>query len=98
MNIVAKSSIEAYCTTYPAAAAQLRAWYETVKKAKWQNPEEVKNKYPKVSVLKSGRLVFNIVGGSYRLIVHLDYPRQRMYILWFGTHQEYDKIDADTVE
>ncbi len=39
----------------------------------------------------------NIVGGSYRLIVHLDYPRQRMYILWFGTHQEYDKIDANTV-
>jgi len=63
----------------------------------WRNPQDVKRSHPKASILKSGRAVFNIKGNDYRLIVQLDYSVGLVRIRFFGTHAEYDEIDAETV-
>jgi mRNA interferase HigB len=63
----------------------------------WHNPEDVKASYPKASILKAGRVVFNIKGNDYRLIARLQYQASVLVIRFFGTHAEYDKIDAETV-
>lgn len=66
-------------------------------RAEWRNPEDVKASYPKASILKSGRVVFNVKGNDYRLIVRVQYQAGILAIRFFGTHAEYDEIDAETV-
>ncbi len=97
MNVIKAPTIRGYQTEYPEAAEALKAWLKIASKAKWKEPEDVLAVFPKTSVLKNGRLVFNIVGNRYRLIVRINYLSQSIYIRFFGTHQEYDKVDADTV-
>jgi mRNA interferase HigB len=80
-----------------AARTQYEAWLHIVGHAKWRNPEDVKASYPKASILKGSRVVFNIKGNDYRLIARLRYPAQVLAIRFFGTHLEYDKIDAETI-
>ena len=72
-------------------------WYKEVKKEHQKSPQDIKLKYPKASILKNNRVVFNIVGNRYRLIVKINYDFEKIYIVFFGSHQEYDKINADTV-
>ena len=66
-------------------------------RAQWRNPEDVKTAYPKASILKAGRVVFNIKGNDYRLIAAIQYRAEVVAIRFFGTHSEYDRIDAETV-
>ena len=66
-------------------------------KANWTSPTDIKNEYPKASILKAGRVVFNICGNKYRLITHINYLRQWVFIRFIGTHTEYDKIDAEKI-
>lgn len=80
-----------------AARSQYDAWLEIVGRAQWRNPENVKASYPKASILKAGRVVFNIKGNDYRLVAALRYQAGVLVIRFFGTHAEYDKIDAETV-
>jgi mRNA interferase HigB len=80
-----------------AARSQYEAWLEIVDRAQWRNPEDVKASYPKVSILKAGRVVFNIKGNDFRLVSALQYRAGVLAIRFFGTHAEYDKIDAETV-
>jgi mRNA interferase HigB len=80
-----------------AARAQYQAWLDIVARAQWRNPEDVKASYPKASILKSSRVVFNIKGNDYRLIARIQYQAGVLAIRFFGTHAEYDKIDAETV-
>jgi mRNA interferase HigB len=68
-----------------------------VTRANWRNPEDVKMSYPKASILKASRVVFNIKGNDYRLVARVQYQAGAMAIRFFGTHVEYDKIDAETV-
>lgn len=75
----------------------LLAWKNEVKRESWNNPNELKAKYGNASVLKNNRVVFNICGNSYRLIVDINYQNKIVYIKWFGTHKEYDDIDADAL-
>lgn len=97
MKVIAVSRVREYQEAYPNAAKALSAWLTIAKKAKWQTPQEVQQVDPKVSILKDGRLVFNIAGNNYRLIVKVNYVTQSIFIRWFGTHPEYDKIDANSV-
>jgi mRNA interferase HigB len=97
MNVISRPRIAEYQKAFPLAADRLGAWLAVASKAKWQTPEDVKNFDPKTSFVGNGRAIFNIVGGRYRLIVRIDYLSQSIYIRWFGTHQEYDKLDATTV-
>jgi mRNA interferase HigB len=80
-----------------AARSQYRAWLDIVTHAEWRNPEQVKASYPKTSILRAGRVVFNIKGNDYRLIVRVQYQAGVMAIRFFGTHAEYDEVDAETV-
>ena len=80
-----------------AARAQYDAWRAIAETAQWKTPEEAKKSHPKASILKSSRVVFNIKGNDFRLVALVDYQSGIMMIRFFGTHEEYDKIDAETV-
>lgn len=80
-----------------AARAQYDAWTAIVEKAQWKTPEDVKKAHPKASILKGSRVVFNIKGNDYRLIAVVQYAHGVMMIRFFGSHEDYDKVDAETV-
>ncbi len=75
----------------------LRAWCAEVAAAAWTNPAQIKARYPHASLIGNKRVVFNIGGNKYRLIVDIDYTRQVVFIVFIGTHKDYDKVDAETV-
>ncbi|SRR5216684_1577622 len=80
-----------------AARSQYEAWREIVRHAAWRNPEDVKASHPKASILKAGRVVFNIKGNDYRPVARVQYQAGVLVIRFFGTHAEYDDIDAEQV-
>lgn len=80
-----------------AARSQYDAWLAIAQAAQWRNPEDVKVSHPKASILKGSRVVFNIKGNDFRLIAAVQYQAGVVSIRFFGTHAEYDKIDAETV-
>jgi mRNA interferase HigB len=80
-----------------AARAQYDAWRAIAESAQWKTPQDVKQAHPKASILKGGRVVFNIKANDYRLITVVQYVNGVMMIRFFGSHEEYDKIDAETV-
>jgi len=98
MNILKRQTINDLGSKYPRAKKQLDVWYGEVKKAQWKDPADVKQEYPKASILRNKRVVFDIMGGEYRLIVKVEYEFEAVFIKFFGTHQEYDAIDAETVD
>jgi mRNA interferase HigB len=81
-----------------AVKAQLDSWYDAIRKAEWKNSAELKTQFASASVLSSERVVFNIKGNDYRLIVAINYPYQVVRIRWLGTHREYDRINAREVQ
>ena len=98
MNIVSKQTYLLICDEYPAAAEFLKAWYQDAAKADWASPQDVKNRYASASIIQNNRVVFNIKGNDYRLIAGINYRLRALYIKFFGTHAEYDRVDAATVE
>lgn len=79
------------------AEQALLAWHAEAKAADWQNSADIKAKYKNASILKDSRVVFNICGNKYRLIVRINYPFSTIYIRFIGTHKEYDAIDAEVI-
>jgi mRNA interferase HigB len=79
------------------ARSQYDAWMQIVSRAQWRNPQDVKAAHPKASILKAGRVVFNVKGNDYRLVARVQYQAGVVAIRFFGTHAEYDRIDAETV-
>jgi mRNA interferase HigB len=75
----------------------LQAWFAEVRKAQWTSPAQVKAQYRNASILKSGRVVFNIAGNKYRLVVHVRYELGIVFIRFAGTHRDYDQIDAESI-
>lgn len=96
-RIIAKSTLREFWEKYADSEQYLKTWYDTVKSAKWFSPNDVKQTYVSASILKNGRVVFNIKGNSYRLVVKFNYEKQWAFIRFIGTHPEYDKINADTI-
>jgi mRNA interferase HigB len=97
MRIIAKSTLRAFWTCYPDAEAPLLAWYREAEKADWESPARVKEQYRSASVVGGNRVVFNIKGNDYRLVVQINYPYRVVYVRFVGTHAEYDKIDVREV-
>lgn len=102
MHVLSRKSLRAYWEAYkgadqPALERALKSWYREVNKARWSNANELKQKYRNASTLKSGRVVFNICGNKFRLIVGVNYSAKVVYIKWVGTHAEYDDINAEEV-
>ena len=96
-SIISRKALREHWEARPASEEQLRAWYAEAKAASWSSPAEVKAKYRSASILKGGRVVFNICGNKYRLVVRINYDYHVVFIRFVGTHREYDKIDADTI-
>lgn len=97
MRVIAKRSLRQFWDVYPDAQAPLEAWHGEALKAKWTTPQAVKAHFGTASILKSGRVVFNIGGNKYRLVVDIDYLRMVCFVKFIGTHGEYDRIDAGTI-
>ena len=99
MRIVKEKTLTEYCrlSKYKKAAESLKAFIYEVRYSDWENAKELKSKYGNASIISSKRVVFNIKGNDYRLIVDVEYKLRIVFIEWFGTHTEYDKIDAKTV-
>jgi mRNA interferase HigB len=100
VRIIAKRTLRLFWESnrrYADAKRALEDWHAQVSQADWSTPAHVKNQYADASILKGGRVVFNICGNRYRLIVKINYPYRVVYIRFVGTHAEYDEIDAETV-
>jgi len=100
MRIVSKRTLREFWETHPrgaSARASLQIWHTTVEHAEWATPADVKATYPHASILKNGRVVFNIGGNKFRLVAAINYGKQVVYIRFVGTHHEYDDIDAEAV-
>jgi len=96
-RIIAKRTLREFWEKHLDSEQYLKTWYETAKSSNWQSPNDVKKTYIHASILKNNRVVFNIKGNSYRLIVKFNYDRQWAFIRFVGTHVEYDNIDANTI-
>jgi len=103
MIVIGTEAVESYLADHAghkgikATRSQFEAWLDIVARANWRNPEDVKASYPKASVLKASRVVFNIKGNDYRLVAAVQYRAGVLAIRFFGSHAEYDRIDVETV-
>jgi len=97
MRIITKRQLTVFWKKHKDAEQPLRAWLAEAKHARWRTPADIKKKYRSASFLANNRVVFNIAGNKYRLIVKIHYNRGIVYIRFIGTHTEYDRIDAENI-
>ncbi|MBF0621186.1 MAG: type II toxin-antitoxin system HigB family toxin [Magnetococcales bacterium] len=100
MRIIAKRTLREFWESSPTfcdSKGQLEAWHSFVLKANWATPSDIKAEFRNASFLKGNRVVFNIAGNKYRLIVKINYQYRIVYIRFIGTHAQYDQIDAEAV-
>ena len=97
MRIIAKRTLRRYWEVHRDAERPLRAWHGEARAADWSSPADVKRELRNVSIVGKDRLVFNIGGNKYRLIVRVDYVHKVVFIRFIGSHADYDKVDARSV-
>ena len=97
MKILVKKTILFYIEKYPIAKTQLLIWYNEFTKLNFNNFNELKSVYGNASIVNNDRVVFNIKGNDFRLVVSINFVQTACYVIWFGTHKEYDKINVETV-
>ncbi len=100
MRIISLSTLKALWEggrSYQDAKEPGLAWYRQTLKADWASPAAVKTDFRNASILRDGRVVFNIAGNKYRLVVWINYPYRVVYVRFFGTHRQYDAIDAQSI-
>lgn len=98
MNVIARRALKAFWERYPQAEIPLGTWYEIVSKGDWSGPADLKKAFGNnVDFVGDNRVIFDIGGNKYRLVVHFSYRFKTALIKFVGTHEEYDGIDAETV-
>lgn len=97
MRVIAKKTLRDFWEKHPDCEQQLKAWYQEAEDAGWKGPNDIKRDYPTASFLADNRVVFNIKGNHYRLIVKINYSYGMVWIRFVGTHAEYDKVDATKI-
>jgi mRNA interferase HigB len=97
LKVIAKKVLREYWVKHPDSEQQLKSWYQEAEDAEWKSPRDIKRDYPSASILAGNRVVFNIKGNHYRLIVKINYDYGMIWIRFIGTHSAYDKIDAQTI-
>ena len=97
MRVIAKKILREFWSKQTDSEEQLKTWYREATNATWASPAEIKSHYAKASILKNGRVVFNIAGNKYRLVVQVNYKRGWVFIRFIGSHTEYEKINADRI-
>lgn len=96
-NIVTRKTLLEYSIKYPQAASALFEWYHEILKSEFKSFNDLKNVYRNASLVGDDRVVFNIMGNKYRLVVRFVFDFKVVQIKWFGTHKEYDKIDVASI-
>ncbi len=97
MRIIAKKILREFWEKHNDSEEPLKTWYQEGLKTDWTSPSDIKAKYAKASILKNCRVVFNVCGNKYRLIVEINYERGWVFIRFIGTHSDYNKIDAEKI-
>ncbi len=97
MRIISKRALRSFWQRRPDAESPLRVWHQLVASSDWETPGDVKQQFRSASFVADNRVVFNIAGNRYRLVVRINYPYRIVYIRFVGTHAEYDRIDATTI-
>jgi len=97
MNVITRRTILYYINKYPLASNSLKIWYDELSKANFENFNNLKSTYGNASIVANNRVVFNIKGNSFRLVVSINFKKQAAYVIWLGTHAEYDKIDVSSI-
>lgn len=97
MRVFAKKILREFWSKQTDSEGQLKTWYNEAGRAKWTSPSDIKSEYPKASILKDGKVIFNICGNKYRLVVRINYLRGWVFILFIGTHKDYDKLTVDKI-
>ena len=97
MVVISKSTLKSAIKSYPEAELALNNWYDLTKQSDWKNFSEMKKTFNSVDAVGNDRYVFNIKGNHYRLITLILFKIRTVYILFIGTHKEYDEVDAGTV-
>lgn len=97
MRIIALKTLRLFWEQHPDTQQALQAWYRDAKRATWNTPADIRNVYRNASTVGNNRVVFNIRGDQYRLVVAITYTAGIIYIRFIGTHQAYDKIDVATI-
>ncbi len=97
MRVIAKKTLRDFWEKHEDCEEQLKSWYHEAENALWNSPHQIKKQYPSASILPNNRVVFNIKGNKYRLIVRTNYDYGILWIRFIGTHAAYDKIDANTI-
>ena len=103
MRIIARRTLREFVDArrgykdHPALKAAVDAWFDEVRKARWSSAADVKRSYAAASIVSADRVVFNIKGNDYRLVVAIDFEKSIVWIIWIGTHRDYDKIDVKEV-
>ncbi len=98
MRLFTKSTLKNFAKKYPLAEESLLEWYLIIKKATWANHNELKAQIGNASIINDKRVVFNIHGNKFRLIIDMQYEPQFVFVVWIGTHTEYDKINVKTIK
>jgi mRNA interferase HigB len=93
MRIIAKRTLQQFWERHPQTEQPLKAWFDEAQFAAWESPNELKQQYRTASIISKKRVVFNIHGNDYRLVVDIEYRLKIIFIVWIGTHREYDKLD-----
>ena len=97
MRIIAKRTLQQFWERHPQTEQPLKAWFDEAQSASRDNPNELKRQYRSASIIGKKRVVFNIHGNDFRLVVDIEYRLKIIFIVWIGTHGEYDTIDITTL-
>jgi mRNA interferase HigB len=98
MRIISRRILREFWEKYPDAATHLQTWFHDVESARWNSPTDIKENYRNASIVAKNRVVFNIKGNRYRLVVVVIYQHDVVYIRFVGTHEEYNQIDVTTIK
>jgi mRNA interferase HigB len=97
VRVISKRILRDFWEKHADTEQQLKSWYNEAEHAEWKSPSDIKKDYPSASILVDNRMVFNIKGNNYRLIVKINYKYGIVWIRFVGTHSEYDKVDATKI-
>jgi len=97
LRVISKKILRDFWLIHRDCEERLKAWHKEAEVAEWKNPNAIKTDYPSASFLENNRIIFNIKGNNYRLIIKINYKHQMLWIRFIGTHVQYDKIDANKI-
>jgi mRNA interferase HigB len=93
MRVIAVKTLKQFIKEYPKSMQAVLSWYEEAEKADWGSPNDLKEQYHHASIISSKRVVFNLHGNTFRLVVDIEYRLKIVFVVWFGAHAQYDKED-----